>query len=876
MGVEEFGSVYESLLELVPVIGADLRTFSFAGEDESAGNARKTSGSYYTPDSLVQQLLDTTLEPVVADRMAAQPEQQAQAILNITVVDPACGSGHFLLGAARRLAGHLARVRAGGTPGAAEYRHALRDVVTHCIHGVDRNPMAIELARMALWLEAYTSDRALGFLDHHLVCGDALLGLIDLKAVGAGIPDEAFKALTGDDKDVAKIVTKLNREARRSLESEAKRGQLSLALGTETLAQKFAALDALADDGLESVAAKRAQYAALRAEAEQDRLALAADLFVGAFLVPKQLAPGQQALTEQQAAQRFPTTASVRMALEGTLGLTHPVATATRQVCVEARVFHWPLAFPQVFAKGGFDVVLGNPPWDMLQADPQEYFSTRAPHITAAVNQSERDTLISRLQTEAPSLFADWKLFEAGLHRAQAFIHAATRFEVSAAGRLNLAALFTESALHIRSDQGLAGLVVPSSIATDSFNQKLFRRIADGQIVSLFDFENRRRLFRDVHAGQKFTLLTLGVAERSLFGFFLHDPSQVRDRRKIFELTRQDLSLINPNSGTCPVFRAEEDARITSGIYSRVPVLQRERKAGGFDSDWGVTPSLMFMMNEGNETIRTVPASGDVPLYEGKMVAQYDHRAGTYAGRGDARGYRVLPSLSIEQYRDSECLVKPYYWVDEDEVRERVVDGWDHEWFLGFKDVTSATNERTVLASIIPFAGAGHTLPILFASAGPRAHACLLANLNSLVLDYVARQKIGGLHLSFMYFRQLPILPPAAYSPKDEEFVASRVLELTYSARDLAGWAVDLGHSGNPFVWDPDRRSILRAELDAWYAGAYGLSRDELRYVLSPEDTMGSDYPSETFRGLKQNEEREFGEYRTRRLVLEAWDRLFA
>ena len=472
MGVEEFGSVYESLLELVPVIGADLRTFSFAGEDESAGNARKTSGSYYTPDSLVQQLLDTTLEPVVTDRLAAQPEQKAQAILDITVVDPACGSGHFLLGAARRLAGHLARVRAGGTPGAAEYRHALRDVVTHCIHGVDRNPMAIELARMALWLEAYTPDRALGFLDHHLVCGDALLGLIDLKAVGAGIPDEAFKALTGDDKDVAKVVAKLNREARRSLEAEAKRGQLSLALGTETLARKFAALDALADDGLDSVATKRAQYAALRAEAEQDRLALAADLFVGAFLVPKQLAPGQKALTEQQAAQRFPTTASVRMALEGTLGATHPVASATRQVCAVARVFHWPLAFPQVFAKGGFDVVLGNPPWERIKLQEQEYFANVAPQVAQARNKAARDREIAKLE-DAPAGSPERAVYEGFVRAKQlaeaasVFCHAEARYPLTGVGDVNTYALFAETMYRIVASRGRMGVVLPTGIVTD-------------------------------------------------------------------------------------------------------------------------------------------------------------------------------------------------------------------------------------------------------------------------------------------------------------------------------------------------------------------------------------------------------------------------
>src|SRR5690606_9171860 len=257
-----------------------------------------------------------------------------------------------LLAAARRLAARLAQVRSGGTPGAAEYRHALHDVVTHCIYGVDRNPMALELARTALWLEAYTPERALGFLDHHLVCGDALLGMLDMAALKEGIPDEAFKPLTGDDRDVTKVLLKLNRAARKALERSAASGQLAMNLGTQSLADAFAELDALQDDELGGVEVKRARYEELRAEAEASAVALAADCFVGSFLMPKQLAEGERAITEQRARERFPTTATLMMALEGSLPAGHGAVRVAREACREARVLHWPLAFPQVFAEG--------------------------------------------------------------------------------------------------------------------------------------------------------------------------------------------------------------------------------------------------------------------------------------------------------------------------------------------------------------------------------------------------------------------------------------------------------------------------------------------------------------------------------------------
>ncbi|HEX7071005.1 MAG TPA: hypothetical protein VF190_09375, partial [Rhodothermales bacterium] len=207
---------------------------------------------------------------------------------------------------------------------------------------------------------------------------------------------------------------------------------------------------------------------------------------------------------------------------------------------------------------------------------------------------------------------------------------------------------------------------------------------------------------------------------------------------------------------------------------------------------------------------------------------------------------------------------------------ERIIDGRTPRWFLGWRDICRATDERTVIASVVPWAGVGDTLLLMFPNAPAACIAALLADQCSLVHDFVARQKVGGTHLKYHTKKQITNLPPDRYTEADLAFIVPRVLELTYTAEDLRPWAEDLGYTGDPFRWDPERRAILRAELDAYYARLYGLTRDELRYILDPADVMGPDYPTETFRVLKQNEESRFGEYRTRRLVLEAWDRLEA
>ena len=269
MGSEELGSVYESLLELVPDIDLPARQFGFIGisnEGSTAGNARKLTGSYYTPDALVQELIRSALDPVIAQRLASQPTNPVEALLAMRVIDPACGSGHFLLAAARRLAEQLAQLRApDGAVQPQDYRHALREVIARCIFGVDRNPMAIELARTALWLEGFEEGRPLSFLDHHLQVGDALLGLTDLKALEHGIPREAFKPFSGDDKAICKALAQANAAGLKQLERDLRGNQRLLRLADSDGLAAITRLEALPQDTPTEIAAKEAAYHAFLA-----------------------------------------------------------------------------------------------------------------------------------------------------------------------------------------------------------------------------------------------------------------------------------------------------------------------------------------------------------------------------------------------------------------------------------------------------------------------------------------------------------------------------------------------------------------------------------------------------------------------------------
>lgn len=915
MGPEELGSVYESLLELVPAIDLPARAFGFVGRTEegsTVGNARKLTGSYYTPDSLVRELIKSALDPVIEQRLAANPANPTEALLAIRVIDPACGSGHFLLAAARRLAEKLAQLRSleGGQKGAIQpqdYRHALREVVARCIYGVDRNPMAIELARMVLWLEGYEEGRPLNFLDHHLQVGDALLGLTNLNVLEQGIARDAFKKpISGDDRDVCRKLAAANAGGLKQIAKDLQSGQMLLGVDNQNGLNALRAIETLPADTPEQVAAKEQTWRRFLEESAHSPLAHAADALVGAYLLPK----------TEDTAETVPTSITLHALLtapeRAQTEHAAPIAAA-RAACEQARVLHWPLAFPQVFAQGGFDCVLGNPPWERIKLQEEEFFATRHHDVAEARNKAERAQRIQWLsegmlarhlhpdlahetyENEAEQrLYGEFITARRTAEAASVFAHVkgddGGRYPLTGVGDVNTYALFAETILQISAATGRAGFIVPTGIATDDSTKAYFGHITQNRrLVSLYDIENRDKLFPAVDSRMKFCLLTLGAADQAEFVCFATQVSQLADPRRRFTLTPDEFRLINPNTLTCPVFRSERDAELTKKLYRVAPVLMRDAVLEGeskqakvvepAQNPWGISFMRMLDMSNDSHLFKYEPAPDRLPLYEAKLIHHFDHRWATYDGEGNSR------DVTLAEKVDPNFTVTPRYWVHRGEVEERlckrdrdgrVVWRWERDWLMGWRDITNATNERTVIASVVPVVGVGNQMPVmLFAEREqPRQFAALLANLSALSFDFIARHKTGGTHMNYFIYKQLPVLPPEHYTEADLAFIVPRVLELTYTAHDLAGWAQDLGHDGPPFALDLDRRATLRAELDAWYARLYGLTRDELRYILDPADVMGEDYPSETFRVLKDREIKEFGEYRTQKLILREFDRM--
>ncbi len=908
MATEEFGSVYEGLLELTPTRTDEGYSFDFV--EDLKGNARKTSGSYYTPDSLVQTLLESALNPVLEKAEAGGKDE---GILELKVIDPACGSGHFLLGAARRMATRVAQIR---DPDAPDYNAALRDVVGRCIHGVDRNPMAVELAKVALWIESVSPGQPLGFLDANIRCGDALLGVFDLEALEKGIPDDAYKPLTGDSKEVAKYWKAKNKDEKKGQGSFDFEGG-SGAMPPKKLAANLSTIRRMSEDTVGEVQKKRAAFEAWRDDPARWRTKLACDFYTAAFLLPKVEIP------ENYQRGEVPTTADVWKKLGG--GQVYgPMEGAAVDAAEAARAFHWPLAFPDVLiGKGGFDVVLGNPPWEVVQLAEKEYFGSRVPEI-AELKGAARKKAIKALETDRPEVFAEFARDKRTFDAMTLFARASGRYDLTTSGKVNTYGLFAEHFLNMLSPRGQAGVVLPNGIATDDNNSAYFRFITDNRrLATLYSFYEVRKWFAGTDDRRDFCLMSLvKEADVAEFATSLNSIEELNDTRRRFALTANEISKINPNSKTAPAFRTKKDAQLTAAIYDRIPVLIEDglgSEPGQAGNQWEVEYRQgWFNMTGDSDLFRTakqladegwerqginwvrptsvpgrdrgVALTGDsvspdagvpvgektyVPLYEAKMFHHFDPRFGdglTLTERPVNSGW---PRPSKEELRDPNFDVTPWYWVPDTELDSRVkTRSWEKDWLLTFRDVTKSGNERTAISSFIPKTGVGHPAPLILCKIDVSKVAALQANLASLPFDFVARQKVGGSHLTYGYLNQLPVLPSSAYNEDDLDFIVPRVLELSYTSHSMAPFARDLGYEGDPFPWAEDRRAQLRAELDAWYALAYGLSRDELRYVLDPKDVMGEDYPSETFRVLQKNEIAKYGEYRTRRLVLAAYDEL--
>ncbi len=928
--VQQLGSIYERLLEyeVVRVDGVvTIRPNIFA---------RKGSGSYYTPDDLVGLIIRETIEPIIEKKnetfiqkieelgKSEQDEDRrlgilkrfdpAEKLLDLKICDPAMGSGHFLVSLVDYMADQVITAMAEAEtlvewsdednpyisplaerietirqtilgnaeerqwtvdPEQLDDRHIIRRMVLkRCVYGVDKNPMAVELAKVALWLHSFTVGAPLSFLDHHLRCGDSLFG----SWVHSGIQKatEYGSPLLLHDP----IKTALGSAASM---------QTIEALPDAEIAEAHRSLEIF--EGVQVMTAPLNSFLSLAHAIEWQNLkgkenkAAIQGFFDGSYGDPFDISMGKR---EAQ--------------LRGESGqLFSEILKEAKQLKKEERFLNWQVSFPGVWTNweeekphGGFDAIIGNPPWDRMKLQEVEWFEARRPEIAKAQRASDRKKMIKTLKEADNPLYADYEKAKDRAIAGTKVARSSGDYPLLSGGDLNLYSLFVERAMQLVKQDGMVGLLTPSGIASDLTASEFFKGVAtEGRLKALYDFENKKVFFPDVHASFKFCAFIASPSETrhpAKCAFYLHNINEIKNPDRCFELTSEDFAKVNPNTGTAPIFKTKRDAELTTSIYKKLPVLV-DKSSDAEEKAWPVTYLRMLDMTNDSNLFKTrtelEEKEGAYPvgennyksnsgkwlsLYEGKMVQAYDHRAASVVVNEDNQHRPAQPvNANLNQHQDPDWIPDPQFWINENNLKNYP----KVNWWLSYKMITATTNMRTFIASAIPISGVGNSMGVMLPEKGTdliqfsKSSILLLANLNATPFDFVIRQKIQGQNINWYMVEQLPVVLPGTYKKTNfgknsaEEIIKEAVLELTYTAHDMAPFAKDMdytdanGEVKPPFIWDEERRLKLRAKLDALYFHLYGITdRDDVSYIYA------------TFPIVEKKETEKYGSYRSRDLCL--------
>ena len=864
---------------------------------------RKQTGSYYTAESLVRFLNEKTIvQPLretfeqehrrrfnefleqarnghdagtrrgAAQSAAALVERFVEGeVLNFKVCDPAMGSGHFLVDAANQMAGlvvalleevpHVEGMTVSVTSRPNDWR---RRITRHCIYGVDLNPLAVNLAKLSLWLNCFAIEHKLTFLDHHVRCGNSLIGIRSLNQL-ASIPERKKGRKKTKQPDAGDLFPNYSEYATILNDVAGNIHSISAVDEDDTDQQKTI---------FDEVGKKISTFRPL------------ADLYTSYLM--------DSSIQRDDYHTLFYRIANKQEPLD-------PLNPALPEILESAgayrdwhHFYHWPLEFPAVFgpdAVGGFSATVGNPPWDLSSANPQEFFSVYDSQFRS-LNRKQSLIRLKAICDQNESIADKWSLYQRGIAEQNLYFGEPSAYTSAPSGRNNIYQYFLLRGFDILNADGHLGLVIPSGFYTDKGCQPL-RELFFGhsRIGFLYCFENRwPTVFSAVDGRFKFVTFGTkkgGKTDGFKCAFMMHDPERLQAiENTALEMRMDYIRKFSPDTWALMEFNSPRQLNISAALYSD-SILLSDFTYGGQHIEF----QLELMMNTAAKLFIDAKHLGSqtcdsnstyLPLFEGKMIWQYDAQWGP-----------------------------PQYYVDEHLTHDYI--GYPTPFFrLGFRDVTASTNERTLVATIIPPTYHGNSVPTIVAKQNIGASppevttdtSFLLSVLNSFCSDFIARQKITN-HMNFHFMRSLPI--PRVKHPFIRMHISARVARLVCTDKLLAGlWSESFDQSFAQFeLWDycttygpaheqeirrrlrdeaknltpewgphcgvhdrlPDRRDTgdraqLRAEIDAYVAHLYGLSRDDFAYIL------------DTFPVLKKKEEKAFGEFMSKRKCLEEYDRI--
>lgn len=820
---------------------------------------------------MVQYLLDSALDPVVEERLKGKKGEGAwQAILDIKVCDPACGSGHFLIAAAHRLARHLARVRTGETePSPEDYQHALRDVIGRCVYGVDLNPMAVELCKVSLWMEAIEPGKPLSFLDHHIQCGNSLLGTTPA-LLAKGIPDEAFTAIEGD---VQERVAELKKDNKRE-RADYKAGQgylFSPILKLGNLPATIARINSGSDESLEDVAAKHTLYEELVQGADYLNARLLADVWCSAFVWKK---------NDSDLGQLCPTERDLRSVEDNPHGLSVNVREEVQRLSGKFGFFHWHIAFPDVFRvpaedtvaenshtswNGGFDLVLGNPPWDTLSPDQREFFSIHVPAIRS-LSPSEQEQAIAEV-LEDSSLLLDWQEHCRTLFATVAFLKNSGVFTLYAKGNLgkgdfNVYRMFVEQSLRVSGSIGTSSMVVPGGLYgganASAIRKYFFQNCSFRLLLGLINTQRHWFPEVDIDRFAAYVVKKGGHTTEVLTKFGLSSAVDL-DNAPV-PIASDLIRELSSDTFAIPDIRRIDEVRAISAMYRGGP---------RFGDESAGEPLRVYQteIHMGNDRELFTDNQAGMPLYEGRMVDRFDHRAKVYvSGHGNSAKWEE------RAFGDASKGIVPQWRVRREDIPSKLGDR-PFRYRIGFGDVANPRNERSFVSTLIPPGTlCGHTVPtILFRREYEWAYLPWLGVANSFAMDSLARRKLSSPHMTYTIMDSLPF-PRLPVNDYRVEFLGRRVLRLVCVSEEMLdywnamvsyGWCEQQTSVPEEAFTTPEQRFRAMTEIDAFVAlHVFGLTRIQIAELM------------DGFAVLCKRETKEFGTFRSRDELLKTYDEL--
>ncbi|MDP3462708.1 MAG: hypothetical protein Q8S18_07980 [Bacteroidales bacterium] len=875
LAIDELGSVYESLLDYEPKLAkesttlnkTELRRGEFYLDDR--GTDRKTTGSYYTDSRLVAQLIESALVPVINNALAEKNsiEEKEKALLDLKVADIACGSGAFICAALEKMGEQLALIRMGDEerPTEDQLREAKRDVLLNCIYGVDLNPMALELAKFSLWITASLPDMPLSFLDHKLKCGNSLIGATT-ELIKKGIPEEAYKPVGNDN---PAICTELKKKVRREQESLSRVNEPTIQYGLQFKRNEIDELLRLREvlnnrkqEEVADVDLAEEEYHQLEKMERKFKDWLMADVWTAAFFIEK---------TELDQTL-YPTNVTLENLRENQ-PVNEVLINRVLKTADQYNFFHFHLEFPEVFEKGGFDCLLGNPPWERIKLQEKEFFASYDKSIATAKRQTERQRLIANIQKSNPILF---KHFEDEKRKADSetqFLRESGKFKLSAIGDINTYGLFVESFYQLISSVGFCSIICPTGVATKSNTQYLFKELLENtNLICFYDFTNQKQIFRGVDSNFKFCLLSFSkskIKTKTKIAFFLKEVEELSVPENIFSIEPSIIQKFNPNSNTLPLFRSAKDLSINSKIYGSLSVMQNTAVNSCV---WEVSFKGGFHMTNEEHKFKThsdlIEDETYLPLYEGKMIDIFNYR---YADAGEPQGGMGIrgssEKLSNDELIDINREAIPRFYVRIDDVLQKYNEE-KINYVLAFRKIGgNVSNIRTGIFSIIPYPSIGDSLISIY-KPGCKYSDILLhcSNLNSFVFDYLLRNKLSDTNITKFTLQQIPVvdfskIEKLSHNSKLlKDLINEDCLQLTFNSNSHLELAKDFTDRVEPFIWNEAERFKIKCRLDAIYAHLYGLEKEEMDYIL------------ETFPIVKRKDIAKYGSYRTKETILQLYD----